>query len=58
MPVRSDRGGARSGVWVMLLALVVAAFLGGGLGLVWQSASQFAEDDEDEIVTVETPTPE
>jgi len=26
--------------------------------LVWQSASQLAEDDEDEIVTVETPTPE
>lgn len=58
MPVGSDRGGARFGVWVMLLALVVAAFLGGALGLVWQSASQLAEDDEDEIVTVETPTPE
>ena len=32
------------GVWRMAVALVVAAFLGGALGLVWQSAG-FDEDD-------------
>jgi len=34
------------GVWRMAAALALAAFLGGALGLVWQSAD-FGEDDED-----------
>lgn len=32
------------GVWRMAAALALAAFLGGALGLVWQSAG-FGEDD-------------
>jgi hypothetical protein len=33
------------GVWRMVAALVAAAFLGGALGLIWQSAG-FGEDEE------------
>lgn len=41
------------GVWRMAAALVVAAFLGGALGLVWQSAG-FGEDDETEAAAEQT----
>lgn len=53
-----DGGGPKFGVFTMLLALVIAAFLGGALGLVWQSANPFDDEDQEEAVTVETPTPE
>ena len=33
------------GVWRMALALAGAAFLGGALGLIWQSAG-FGDEDE------------
>ncbi len=39
----------------MALALVLAAFLGGAVGLVWQSAG-FGEDDEPEAAP-EEPAP-
>lgn len=58
MVAGTDRGGPKFGVFAMLLALVIAAFLGGALGLVWQSASLFDDEGEEEVVTVETPTPE
>lgn len=51
-----DAGRPRIGALAMLLALVLAAFLGGALGLVWQSASFFAQDSEDEVLTVEAPS--
>ncbi|MCL6251414.1 hypothetical protein M3P36_10230 [Altererythrobacter sp. KTW20L] len=45
---RSDGPEPVFGVWRMALALALAAFLGGALGLVWQSAG-FGEDDEAEV---------
>jgi hypothetical protein len=36
------------GVWRMAAALAVAAFLGGALGLVWQSAGLGGDDDTSE----------
>ncbi len=39
----------------MLAALVLAAFLGAAVGLVWQNSSWFDDDSEHEIVTAETP---
>lgn len=39
----AERGKPRLGVRWMALALIVAAFLGGGLGLLWQT---FGADDE------------
>lgn len=41
------------GVLAMLSALVIAAFLGAAVGLVWQSANWFAEEPEDEVVSRE-----
>lgn len=41
-------------VW-MLAALMLAAFLGASIGLVWQGSSWFSDDPEHEIVTAETP---
>ena len=41
------------GVFVMAMALVIAAFLGAAAGLVWQSADWFSEDPEEEVVTRE-----
>ena len=40
------------GVWRMAAALVVAAFLGGALGLILQSAG-FGEDDDPEAAAVD-----
>jgi hypothetical protein len=37
----------RLGVWRMALALVLAAFLGGALGLIWQSTGLGDGEDED-----------
>jgi hypothetical protein len=46
MPMkRSDDPVPVFGVWRMAAALVVAAFLGGALGLVWQSAGLGGDDD-------------
>ncbi|WAT16747.1 hypothetical protein OZN62_07275 [Aurantiacibacter sp. MUD11] len=41
------------GVLVMLSALVVAAFLGAAVGLVWQKSGWFDEEIEDEVLTVD-----
>lgn len=49
------------GVWRMALALAMAAFLGGALGLIWQSAG--FDDDEgqeeavEEVEPVDPPSP-
>ncbi len=43
------------GVLRMLLALVIAAFLGGALGLIWQGSSFFGDDTETEVLTADTP---
>ena len=46
MPMkRSDDPVPVFGVWRMAAALVFAAFLGGALGLVWQSAGLGGEDE-------------
>lgn len=40
----------------MLLALTLAAFLGAGIGLVWQNLGWFSDEEEEhEIVTAEAP---
>lgn len=39
------------GVFVIAMALVVAAFFGAAIGLVWQNADWFSEDPEEEVVT-------
>ncbi|WP_272914643.1 hypothetical protein [Aurantiacibacter rhizosphaerae] len=39
----------------MLAALVIAAFLGAGAGLVWQASDWGSDDAPEELVTVETP---
>jgi len=47
MPMMLGRSGRRREplhVWIMALALVLAAFLGAALGLVWQS-SGFGNDE-------------
>ena len=46
---------ASLGVGWMLAALVLAAFLGAAVGLVWQNSSWLVDDPEHEIVTAETP---
>lgn len=43
----AETGKPRLGVRWMALALIVAAFLGGGLGLVWQSAG-FGDDEAEQ----------
>lgn len=43
-------------VGLMLIALVIAAFLGAAVGLVWQQSGWFAEEETDEVVTVEAPS--
>ena len=40
----------------MLVALVLAAFIGAAAGLIWQSAGWSAEEPEQEIVTADTPS--
>lgn len=43
------------GVLVMLVALVVAAFVGATAGLIWQSADGFGDEPPaDEVLTTET----
>ena len=42
--------------FVMLAALVIAAFLGGALGLVWQGDLIFGNDEEEEVVAIEAPS--
>lgn len=44
---RSSGRMAPLNAWVMAIALALAAFAGGGLGLVWQSSS-FAEEADEE----------
>ncbi|AKQ41416.2 hypothetical protein CP97_04275 [Aurantiacibacter atlanticus] len=39
------------GVFVMLIALVVAAFLGAAAGLIWQGSDWFSEEPEEEVLT-------
>ena len=39
------------GVFAMLVALVVSAFLGAAAGLVWQSQDWFDDEAEEEVVT-------
>lgn len=43
-------------VFLMLAALVLAAFLGGSLGLVWQNVSWFDDEPEQEVLTAEVPS--
>ena len=43
------------GVLIMIVALVLAAFIGAAAGLIWQSAGGFDEDPEHEVVTAEAP---
>jgi hypothetical protein len=50
---RQGEPGPQIGVWRMALALVVAAFLGGAAGLIWQSAGFGDDAEEDETGTVE-----
>lgn len=45
--IGAETGRPRLGVRWMALALVIAAFLGGGLGLVWQSAG-FGDDEAEQ----------
>ena len=52
---KPGRKRAPLGVFLMLAALVVAAFIGATAGLVWQSSGWFDEDDPREVVTVEAP---
>jgi hypothetical protein len=40
-----EQGRSRLGAGRMALALVIAAFLGGALGLVWHSSGLFGGDD-------------
>ena len=54
MPMkRSDDPVPVFGVWRMAAALVFAAFLGGALGLVWQSAGLGGDDDAADEAAVE-----
>ena len=39
------------GVFAMLFALVISAFLGAAAGLVWQSQDWFDEEADEEVVT-------
>ena len=41
------------GVIPMLFALVIAAFLGAAVGLVWQSSDFLDEEPEEEVVTTD-----
>ena len=41
------------GVFVMVVALVLAAFFGAAAGLVWQNSDWFSDEPEDEVVTKE-----
>lgn len=43
------------GVLVMLSALVVSAFLGAAVGLVFQKSGLFDDEVEDEVLTVDRP---
>ena len=52
----TGKSGGRLGVIWMALALVVAAFLGAALGLVWQSSGLLADDDAVEEEAPETPS--
>lgn len=39
------------GVLVMAVALVLAAFLGAALGLIWQGSDWFSDQPEEEVLT-------
>lgn len=43
------------GVFVMLFALVIAAFLGGAVGLFFQNTDLLDEEVEEEVVTAQQP---
>jgi hypothetical protein len=47
-----EHGKARLGVGRMALALVIAAFLGGALGLVWHSSGLFGDDTGEPVNVV------
>lgn len=42
------------GVWAMLFALVISAFLGAAAGLVWQGVDWFDEEPEEEVLVQDT----
>lgn len=48
-----DRGPKQQplGIWAMAIALVVSAFLGAAIGLVWQSSDWLSEEPEEEVLT-------
>lgn len=48
---KPNRTKAPLGVLAMLVALVLAAFLGAAAGLVWQSSDWFDEEPEEEVLT-------
>ncbi|GEM_PF-1518029 len=52
----SGKSGGRLGVLWMALALVVAAFLGAALGLVWQGSDLFGEGKAAEAEAPTVPT--
>ena len=52
----SGKRKAPLGVFLMLAALVLAAFIGAAAGLIWQSAGWFADEPENEIVTANAPS--
>ncbi len=39
------------GVFVMIIALVLAAFFGAAAGLIWQSSDWLSEAPEEEVLT-------
>ncbi|TIX51079.1 hypothetical protein [Alteraurantiacibacter aquimixticola] len=54
----ADRDRPRIGALRMALALIVAAFLGGALGLVWQSTNlSLGGEDEEDVPTRQAPAP-
>ncbi len=45
---------ARLGVFIMAIALVLAAFIGAVAGLIWQSSDWFSDDPEEQVLTNES----
>lgn len=39
------------GIWIMAAALVISAFLGASIGLVWQSSDWLSQDPEEDVLT-------
>ena len=51
-----DKKSAPLRVFMMAAALVIAAFLGAALGLVWQSSGADEDEQAQDVLTVEEPT--